>query len=221
MATTDFLVPFSDEKDELRSPRKRKAILRAAAGVFLEKGYLGTSVDQVASAAGVSKQTVYKHFTDKESLFSELVTTLVVAVADNVDTEIRRLEFNGDIEKDLIKLAVCELSLVLTPPIMQLRRLAVGEVPRFPELARAFYDNGPARTILSLSSVFERLSKLNKIIVDEPLVAAAHFNWLVMSEPLNRVLFLGDDAIPSAENVRKIAKEGVRVFLAAYGRQRV
>jgi TetR/AcrR family transcriptional repressor of mexJK operon len=55
-----------DPGDEGRSARKRRAILEAATTVFLDTGYQGSSVDQIAAQAAVSKQTVYKHFADKE-----------------------------------------------------------------------------------------------------------------------------------------------------------
>ncbi len=54
------------EEDDRQSTRKRKAIVGAATTTFLHKGYLGTSMDEIAALAGVSKQTVYKHFADKE-----------------------------------------------------------------------------------------------------------------------------------------------------------
>src|SRR5438477_89804 len=60
-----------EEDDERRSTRKRRAIVEAATAAFLRDGYRGTSMDEVAAKAGVSKQTVYKHFADKERLFSE------------------------------------------------------------------------------------------------------------------------------------------------------
>jgi TetR/AcrR family transcriptional regulator, mexJK operon transcriptional repressor len=57
-----------------------------------------------------------------------------------------------------------------------------------------------------------------QIKVDDPQVAASHFNWLVMAEPLNQVMLLGDEAIPPEEHLRQHAGEGVRVFLAVYGK---
>ena len=57
------------------STRKRRAIIEAATTAFLRNGYLGTSMDEIAALAGVSKQTVYKHFADKERLFSEIVVS--------------------------------------------------------------------------------------------------------------------------------------------------
>ena len=55
-----------------RSSRKRSAILDAATELFLTREYAGTSMEDIASAAAVSKQTVYKHFSDKETLFREV-----------------------------------------------------------------------------------------------------------------------------------------------------
>ena len=57
--------PPPDPDDQRRSARKRRAILDAAATTFLSNGYLGTSMDEIAALAHVSKQTVYKHFADK------------------------------------------------------------------------------------------------------------------------------------------------------------
>jgi len=76
-----------DFEDERRSARKRRAIVEAATTVFLRNGYLGTSMDEIAALAGVSKQTVYKHFTDKERLFSQIVTATVNELADRTTTK--------------------------------------------------------------------------------------------------------------------------------------
>jgi hypothetical protein len=57
------------------------------------------------------------------------------------------------------------------------------------------------------------------VVIDNPATAASQLNWLVMSEPLNKAMLLGDDAIPKPSVLRRHAAEGVRVFLAAYGRR--
>ena len=77
--------------DEGRSARKRRAILEAATTAFLRNGYRGTSMDEIAALAGVSKQTVYKHFADKERLFSEIVIGTVNEASDPVHDEVRNL----------------------------------------------------------------------------------------------------------------------------------
>jgi hypothetical protein len=110
-----------------------------------------------------------------------------------------------------------QLSVVLTPQLMQLRRLVIGEVIRFPEMARILYEGGPQRAIASFARVLEHLAALGLLTMDDSMSAASHFNWLVMSEPLNRAMLLGDDAIPKPAALRRHAAEAVRVFLAAYG----
>jgi TetR/AcrR family transcriptional repressor of mexJK operon len=199
---------------ETRSARKRRAIMDAATTVFLRNGYVGASMDEVATLAAVSKQTVYKHFADKQSLFSEIVTGTVDEAGDRVHAEVLSLADSGDIEADLRDLARRQLALVMQPRVLQLRRLVIGEAGRFPELGRTFYERGPGRTMGALASAFERLAAAGALKLDDPALAAEHFNWLVMSIPLNQAMLLGDDEQPDLDHY---ADEGVRVFLAAYG----
>jgi TetR/AcrR family transcriptional repressor of mexJK operon len=201
---------------EPRSERKRRAVLEAATTRFLRNGYRGTSMDEIAALAGVSKQTVYKAFSDKESLFSEIVMSAVKEAADPVYADVLELEDTGDIEADLRSFARRLLGRVMQPRILQLRRLVIGEAERFPELGRTFYEQGPGRTIAGLADAFERLAARGALRVDDPLLAAAHFNWLVMAIPLNRAMFLGEDESPASAELNRYADAGVRAFLAAY-----
>jgi len=201
--------------EELRSVRKRKAIVEAATAAFLRNGYRGTSMDEVAAIASVSKQTVYKHFADKESLFAEIVVSTVNEAADPVFEEVLHLRDSGDIESDLRDLARRQLAKVMQPRLLQLRRLVIGESGRFPDLGRTFYERGPGRTIEGLATAFRDLADRGVLELDDPLMAAQHFNWLVMSIPLNRAMLLGTDEPPP--DLNRYADEGVRVFLAAYG----
>ena len=208
---------LAETGEEHRSVRKHKAILQAARTVFLRNGYLGTSVDEIAALAAVSKQTVYKHFADKKRLFTEIVISTVDEASDQVSNEVFSVQDTGDVEADLRDLARRQLALVIQPRILQLRRLVIGEVARFPELGRAFYDQGPGRTIAALAATFERLAERGLLHLDDPFLAAAHFNWLIMSIPLNRAMLLGDDEPPAPADLDRYADTGVRVFLAAYG----
>lgn len=203
-------------EDEGRSARKRRAILDAATIVFLSNGYLGTSMDEIATLARVSKQTIYKHFADKERLFSEIVTATVDEIANSNTDEVQNLRDTGDVERDLRGFARGQLRAVMEPRLLQLRRLVIGEAGRFPQLGRLFYERGPGRTIDALATMFERLASRGVLELDDPRLGAAHFNWLVMSIPLNQAMLLGDDEPFTPAELNRYADAGVRAFLAAH-----
>ena len=83
--------------DESRSARKRRAIVEAAAGLFLAHGYQGTSMDEIAALAAVSKQTVYKNFSDKEQLFSDIVLAAAARADDFIQALPRVLAGTDDL----------------------------------------------------------------------------------------------------------------------------
>ncbi len=216
MKTT--LAGENEFEDGGRSARKRRAILQAATTVFLSNGYLGTSMDEIAALARVSKQTVYKHFADKERLFVEIVTTTVNEISDPVYAEVRDLADSGDIAADLRDLGRRLLDGVMQTRLLQLRRLVIGEANRFPALGRTFYERGPGRTIAALATAFERLAAREVLRLDDPALAAAHFNWLIMSAPLNEAMLAGSDEPLPPARLEDHVEGAVRVFLAAYGR---
>jgi TetR/AcrR family transcriptional regulator, mexJK operon transcriptional repressor len=198
------------------SAQKRHAILEAAMKTFLSKGFLGASMDEIAALAEVSKQTVYKQFSNKEALFIEMVTSMTNAASDQVHNEVPGFTNTVDVQEYLQTYAARQLTVVLTPPLMQLRRLVIGEVSRFPEMARILYERGPQRAIAAFAKTLERLAALGLLKFENAMEAASYFNWLLMSAPLNRAMLLGDDAIPKPAALRRHASECVRIFLAAY-----
>jgi len=205
------------DADQGRSELKRQAIMTAAAEAFLRDGYRGTSMDAVAAAARVSKQTVYKHFSDKERLFSEIVSATVNEAANPVDLETRLLQDSADVEADLRRLGRSLLTLVMQPKILSLRRLVIAEAGRFPELGRMFLERGAGRTVQVLALAFEALSARGQLQVDDARVAAAQFNWLIMSRPINDAMLLGQDRALRPSEIARFVDEGLATFMAAYG----
>jgi TetR/AcrR family transcriptional regulator, mexJK operon transcriptional repressor len=219
MTTTPSASASEKLEEQGRSAQKRRAILNAATEVFLQKGYLATNMDEIAALAAVSKQTVYKNFPSKETLFVEIVSSVTHRASDRVHNEMPDLAGGEDIAGYLRRYAYRQLTVVLTPRVVQLRRLVIGEVGRFPELARALFDGGPRRAMAAMAVLFERLADRGLLAIDDPAVAASQFNWLIMGEPLNRAMLLGDEAIPKPAELRRHAAAGVRVFLASYGKR--
>jgi TetR/AcrR family transcriptional repressor of mexJK operon len=199
-----------------RSARKRLTILSAGQELFLSNGYQGTSVDQIAASAAVSKQTVYKHFGDKHELLLAIVDNALTGTVTPFLERIRALAGSADLQADVTALAADYLRAVLQEPVVQLRRLVVGEANRVPELAQLYYTQAPARTLAAFSECFSALHDRGLLRVPEPAVAAEHFAFLVVGRCIDQALFCGGPQVLAAIDVDSHVGAAVRVFLAAY-----
>jgi TetR/AcrR family transcriptional regulator, mexJK operon transcriptional repressor len=171
----------------------------------------------VADAALVSKQTVYAHFQNKEALFLEIIDAMTGGAGDELQEQVPDEFADRPLAAFLLDFAQQQLAIVLTPHLMQLRRLVIGEVGRFPELGKMLHWRGPQRSINRLSRALERYQKMGQLTATNISSAASFFNWLVMGEPVNDAMLLGDGAIQKAEYQQHHSKECVRIFLAAFG----
>ena len=211
-------MPISDSAAPAgtRSERKQAAIIGAAAEVFLSTGYAGASMDEIASRSGVSKQTIYKHFTSKEALFIAVMGQMMGEADIAVHLGLPKVEDRAQLEAYLLDYAIRQLTIVLTPGLMQLRRLVIAEAQRFPELAKQLYARGPARALEAMGAAFAQLAEKRLLQFSDARMAASQFNWLVMADPVNRVMLLGDAALPGQAEIRHHAEAAVATFLAAF-----
>jgi TetR/AcrR family transcriptional regulator, mexJK operon transcriptional repressor len=200
-----------------RSARKRQAIMDAATRLFLASGYQGTSMDDIAALAQVSKQTVYKNFADKQRLFSDIVLGAATRADDFVQLLPGVLAEASDLEAGLRTLARRYLATVMQPQLVQLRRLVVSEADRFPDLAREYYRLVPEHVMAALAAQLAMLADAGQLRIGDPLSAAGHFAFLVLGLPLDRAMFLGADHGLTAPDLDRLADAAVGIFLAAYG----
>jgi TetR/AcrR family transcriptional regulator, mexJK operon transcriptional repressor len=202
-----------------RSDRKRQAIMAAASSLFLSRGYDGTSMDDVAALAEVSKPTVYKHFADKQRLFYAMVLATTDQMDDLVHLVIDALAETDNLERDLTAFARRFLSALMQPQVLRLRRLVIANADRFPEMGRAWYERGFERALATLAAQFQHLADLHLLEADDAAMAANHFVGLLLWIPVNRVMFTGDHHDSSDAELDDYAVAAVQTFLKAYGRR--
>jgi len=204
---------------EGRTPRKRRAILAAATEVFLQHGYLGASMDEVAAKAGVSKQTVYKQFENKERLFAEIVLGTSDQLMDGLlQAYAETLDGATDAREALRALARRLLDSLTSDSVLQLRRLVIAEADRFPEVCGAWFTSGFENSLEALGTALTRLTERGLLReLDDPTLAAYQFAGLVMYKPMNRAMFAGTRQRPKPGELDKLADQATEVFLAAYG----
>ncbi len=197
--------------------------MQSATALFLRDGYRDTSMDQVATDAGVSKQTVYKQFADKERLFRDIVLGVTgnsEAIVTDMTSVLREKNVTSieQLRTVLTELARKYLDGVLQPHVLALRRLIIAEAERFPDLARAYFEQAPGRGIEIITRAIQRYIDRGLLTADDPHVAGAHFAYLALAIAQDRALFYPHELLSHAERDR-LAAEATRIFLAAYRSQ--
>jgi TetR/AcrR family transcriptional repressor of mexJK operon len=195
---------------------KRQVILDAATTVFSEKGFVGANLDEVVAAAAVSKQTLYKQFTDKASLFREIV----LAIGDHVDAsflDLPEADAIEDVDDWIHTLALRFAGAVMDPKVQRIRRLVIAEAPRFPDVATAYWERGFHRVITTVAEHFGALADAGKLHAPDPWTAAQHFAGLLLWIPSNRTMFSGRPDVVTDDELEAYAHAGAAAFLRAYG----
>ena len=137
-------------------PDKHHAITKAASEMFLADGFERVSLDQIAQRAGVSKQTIYSHFADKDGLFKAICTELT----EKLTIPLRKSASEGDLHSTLTRLGEDALAMMLHPASLDLHRLVMSAAVRFPELGHVAYEAGALRMIQDLSALLMQRSQI-------------------------------------------------------------
>ena len=167
----------------------RDVILKAAAETFIEHGFNGVSIDQIAIKAGVSKPTIYSHFESKEQLFVAIMNS----ICDSFEAPFQDPGSDSEaLSTILVKIADNYTRSILQPSVVALHRLFVAEAERFPELSRRYYEVGPRRVHKTLAAFFKRRMERGEIREVDPMLLAQFFAALIISPTRTRQLFAVD-----------------------------
>jgi TetR/AcrR family transcriptional repressor of mexJK operon len=205
------------EQPERGSDRRHREIREAAIGIFLAGGYEGATMEDIAVRAGVSKQTVYKHFTDKQHLFADIVLSTTDDMSALVGLIAEKLPETSDLAKDLEHLAETFLFALMQPRVLRLRRLVISSADRFPDISTAWYERGFEQALAALASSFRVLADRQLLAVDDATAAAEHFVGMLFWIPVNKAMFTGDDDYAATHDLSPVARSAAKAFLNAYG----
>jgi AcrR family transcriptional regulator len=189
-------------------------LLDAAESVFLELGYAAASMDDIARRAGMSKKTLYRLFATKESLFAAVIAgRRAVLEAMMGGDEFSRGESPDKVLRSYLgKLA----RFVLAPRQAALYRLVIAESLRTPELAHAFYREGPCKAREVLENWLARHNDNGSLRVPDPERDAAMLCAMVISELQMRFL-VGELRAPDDAMIDATVERAVDVFLHGAG----
>ncbi|HWV09920.1 TetR/AcrR family transcriptional regulator [Pseudomonas sp. GD03944] len=207
------MLPPSSGPGRPKDPAKRDAILEAAKTLFLRNGYDGSSMDAIAAEAGVSKLTVYSHFTDKENLFS-------AAVKAKCEEQVPGLFFalpeGARIENVLLNIARGFHVLINSCESVELHRVMVSQGSQSPKLSRMFYEAGPQRLLDGMEHLLAQATAAGQLDIDDVPTAADQFFCLVKGGANFRLL-VGCGEPLQGEDAEQHIEASVSMFMRAYG----
>jgi TetR/AcrR family transcriptional regulator, mexJK operon transcriptional repressor len=195
-----------------RSPAKHAAILSAATEVFLREGYARASVDAIAEAAGVGKQTVYGHFGDKQQLFQAVIEHAhATSPLDPADL----ITDTGDPRADLAAAATWIARAVTAPEIAALHRLSIAELTHHPELNRYWRDDGRGQSLTdAIAGYLTACDRRGTLTVPDPGTVARQFVLLASVEAQVRSL-RGTETLSDRE-ISSIARDTANLIVQAH-----
>jgi AcrR family transcriptional regulator len=190
---------------------KRRQILDGARAVFMNLGFDGGSMGEIARAAGVSKGTLYVYFADKCALFEAMVAQEVLEqgkISFNFD-------FTRDVETTLRDFGIAYIQLLCRPGGGSSTRTVMAIAERMPEVGQRFYNNVIALTIDRLANYLAARVGVGELAIDDVHLAASQFMKCCQATLFMPFLFHAKPA-PTLDQITRVVDSATRMFLAAY-----
>jgi AcrR family transcriptional regulator len=190
---------------------KRRQILEGARKVFLDLGFDGASMGEIARAAGVSKGTLYVYFADKSGLFE--------AIVEEEKIEQGKTAFNFDPDRDvdttLPEFGRAYITVLCRPGGGSAIRTVMAIAERMPEVGSRFYANVIAMTVDRFATYLEARARLGELVIDDYQLAAWQFMQMCQATLFQAFIFQAKPS-PSPDRIAKVVDSATRVFFAAY-----
>lgn len=190
---------------------KRRQILDGAGRVFMDLGFDGASMGEIARAAGVSKGTLYVYFADKSRLFE--------AILEEEMLEQSKHAFNFDLERDvtttLRDFGQAYIQLLCRPGGGSAIRTVMAIAERMPDVGRRYYEHVLENTIGRLAFYLEAHVTAKDLAIDDAKLAASQFMMMCQASLFLPFIFQAAPP-PSAERIAQVVESATRMFLSAY-----
>jgi AcrR family transcriptional regulator len=190
---------------------KRRQILDGARKVFMDLGFDGASMNEIARSAGVSKGTLYVYFADKNRLFEAMIEEEVL--------ERGQLSFNLDPARDVVttlrEFGQTFIQWQCRPGGGSSTRTVMAIAERMPELGRSFYKNVIEKTNNRLADYLKAHVGPNDLAIDDCQLAASQFTMVCQASLFLPFIFQAAPA-PSAERMAEVVESATEMFLAMY-----
>lgn len=191
-----------------------QTIVKAASELFTELGFQATTLDKVAQRAKISKLSIYRHFENKEALFSAAIVAgckqlfAPQALAEGVD---------GSVEDQLMAAGTLLLRTLLRPDVSSVEAMVMADKTNQKSLSKLHYEAGPAHVIAQIEALLRQLHAKTLLNVPDPLQSARLFAALFKGSDLLIIARFDEARAEDDNEIESYCRSAVEMFIAAHG----
>lgn len=189
-------------------------IIDAASELFVELGFQATTLDKIAQRAKISKLSIYRHFDNKEALFS----AAIVAGCHQLFAPQALLEgVDGSVEDQLMAVGSLLLRTLLRSDVSSVEAMVMADKTNQKSLSKLHYEAGPAHVIAQIEVLLRQLHAKQLLNVPDPLQSARLFTALFKGSDLLMIARFDETRAEDDNEIESYCRSAVAMFIAAHG----
>jgi TetR/AcrR family transcriptional repressor of mexJK operon len=190
-----------------------QTIVGAASELFVELGFQATTLDKVAKRAKISKLSIYRHFENKEALFSAAIAAHCHQFAPLALVE----EVEGSAEDQLMAVGASLLRTLLSPDVRSVEAMLMADKTNQKPLSKLFYEAGAAHVIAQIEALLRQMHAKAILIVPDPHQSARLFAALFKGSDLLMIARFDEARAEDDNEIESYCRSAVAMFIAAHG----
>ena len=190
-----------------------QTIIDAAFELFVELGFQATTMDKVAQRAKISKLSIYRHFENKEALFSAAIATRCHQFAPQALFE----GVDGSAEDQLMAVGSTLLRTLLNPDVRSVEAMIMADKTNQASLSKRQYEAGPAYVIAQIEALLRQLHAKAVLNVPDPRQSARLFAALIKGSDLLIIARFDEARAEDDKEIESYCRSAVALFIAAHG----
>lgn len=189
-----------------------QTIVDAARELFVELGFQATTLDKVAKRAKISKLSIYRHFENKEALFSAAIAAhchqfAPLALSEGVD---------GSVEDQLMAAGSSLLRTLLSSDVRSAEAMIMGDKTNHKSLSKLFYEAGPAHVIAQIEAMLRQMHAKAVLNVPDPAQSARLFAALIKGSDLLMIARFDQARAEDDNEIESYCRSAVAMFIASH-----
>ncbi|MBY4591713.1 MULTISPECIES: TetR/AcrR family transcriptional regulator [Rhizobium] len=190
-----------------------QTIADAACELFVELGFQATTLEKVAQRAKISKLSIYRHFENKEALFSAAIAAHCHQFAPQALFE----GIDGSAQEQLMAVGSSLLRTLLSPEVRSVEAMIMADKTNQKSLSKLHYEAGPAYVIAQIEALLRQLHTKAVLNVPNPLQSARLFAALIKGSDLLIIARFDEARAEDDNEIETYCRSAVAMFIAAHG----